>query len=52
LLVVEMRKRAVALVCLASLLAAVPGALMSPRWGWLVSAILVATIGWALTGRK
>jgi len=52
LLVVEMRKRAVALVCLASLLAAVPGALMSPGWGWLISAILVAIIGWALTGRK
>jgi len=52
LLVVEMRKRAVALVCLASLLAAVPGALISPGWGWLISAILVAIIGWALTGRK
>jgi predicted branched-subunit amino acid permease len=52
LLVVEMRKRAVALVCLASLLAAVPGTLMSPGWGWLISAALVATIGWALTGRK
>ena len=52
LLVVEMRKRAVALVCLASLIAAVPGALISPGWGWLISAILVAIIGWALTGRK
>jgi predicted branched-subunit amino acid permease len=52
LLVVEMRDRAVALVCLASLLAAVPGALMSPGWGWLISAILAAIIGWALMGRK
>jgi predicted branched-subunit amino acid permease len=52
LLVVEMRKRAVALVCLASLLAAVPGALISPGWGWLISAVLVATLGWGLEARK
>jgi len=52
LLAVEMRKRAVALVCLASLLAAVPGALISPGWGWLVSAILVAILGWGLEARK
>jgi predicted branched-subunit amino acid permease len=48
LLIAEMRKRAVALVCLVSLLAAVPGALISPGWGWLVSAIL----GWGLEARK
>jgi len=52
LLAVEMRKRAVALVCLASLLAAVPGALISPGWGWLISAVLVATLGWGLEARK
>jgi len=52
LLVVEMRDQAVALVCLASLLTAVPGALVSPGWGWLISAVLVATIGWVLTGRR
>ena len=50
LLAVEMRDRAVALVCLASLLAAVPGDLMSPGWGWLISAIVVATCGWILRG--
>jgi len=52
LLAVEMRKRTVALVCLASLLAAVPGAVISPGWGWLVSAILVAILGWSLEARK
>ncbi len=52
LLVVEMRDRAVALVCLASLLAAVPGALVSPGWGWLITAVLVATLGWGLEARK
>jgi predicted branched-subunit amino acid permease len=52
LLVVEMRKRAVALVCLASLLAAVPGALISHGWGWLITAVLVAALGWGLEARK
>jgi len=52
LLAVEMRKRAVALVCLASLLAAVPGALISPGWGWLITAVVVATLGWGLEARK
>jgi predicted branched-subunit amino acid permease len=52
LLVVEMRDRVVALVCLASLLAAVPGALMSPGWGWLITAVVVAILGWGLEARK
>jgi predicted branched-subunit amino acid permease len=46
LLAVETRGRTVALVCLASLFAAVPGALVSPGWGWLATATAVATIGW------
>lgn len=52
LLVVEMRSRAMALVCLVSLLAAVPGALLSPGWGWLISAILTALLGWGWETRR
>jgi len=48
LLVVEMKGWTMPLICLASLLAALPGALLSPGWGWLVTAILVATLGWGL----
>jgi predicted branched-subunit amino acid permease len=48
LLVVEMKGRTMPLVCLGSLIAAVPGALVNPGWGWLVTAILVATLGWGL----
>jgi len=45
LLVVEMKGWAMPLVCFTSLIAALPGALLSPGWGWLVTAILVATMG-------
>jgi branched chain amino acid efflux pump len=48
LLVVEMKGRAMPFVCLGSLIAAVPGALVSPGWGWLATAILFATVGWGL----
>jgi predicted branched-subunit amino acid permease len=48
LLVVEMKGRAMPLICLGSLIAALPGMALSPGWGWLVTAILVATVGWAL----
>jgi predicted branched-subunit amino acid permease len=48
LLIVEMKGWAMPLVCFASLIAALPGALLSPGWGWLVTAILVATLGWGL----
>jgi predicted branched-subunit amino acid permease len=48
LLVVEMKGRAMPLICGASLLAAIPGALVSPGWGWLATAVAVATLGWAL----
>jgi predicted branched-subunit amino acid permease len=48
LLVVEMKGWAMALVCLGSLAAALPGVLASPGWGWLVTAILIATFGWSL----
>jgi predicted branched-subunit amino acid permease len=48
LMVVEMRGWAMPLVCLTTLLAAVPGALASPGWGWLVTATLVAGLVWGL----
>lgn len=46
LLVVEMKSRAMALICLGSLITALPGAFASPAWGWLATAIVVATLGW------
>jgi predicted branched-subunit amino acid permease len=48
LLVVEMRGWAMPLICLAALVTAIPGALASPGWGWLVTAILSATLVWGL----
>ena len=48
LLVVEMKGWVMPLICLGSLIVALPGALVSPDWGWLVTAILVATLGWGL----
>jgi predicted branched-subunit amino acid permease len=48
LLVVEMRGWAMPLICLGSLLAAIPGALIDPGWGWLTTALIVATAGWGL----
>jgi len=48
LLVVEMKGWAMALICLGSLMAALPGALVSQEWGWLIMAIGVATLGWGI----
>jgi predicted branched-subunit amino acid permease len=48
LLVVEMKGWAMPLICAGSLIAAVPGALISPGWGWLVTAVLIAIFGWGL----
>jgi len=48
LLVVEMKGWAMPLICLGSLLGALPGALASPGWGWLVMAIVVATLVWGV----
>ena len=48
LLVVEMKGWAMPLICVGSLIAALPGALASPGWGWLVMAIVVATLGWGV----
>jgi len=48
LLVVEMKGLAMALICLGSLMAALPGALASQEWGWLIMAIGIATLGWGI----
>jgi predicted branched-subunit amino acid permease len=48
LLAVDIKERAMALICAASLLAAIPGALISTGWGWLVTAVSVAILGWGL----
>jgi len=48
LLVVEMKGWAMPLVCLGSLIAALPGALANPGWGWLFMAIAVATLVWGV----
>jgi len=48
LLVVEMKSWAMGLICLGSLMAALPGALASQEWGWLIMAIGVATLGWGI----
>ncbi|MET0585796.1 MAG: AzlC family ABC transporter permease [Candidatus Binatia bacterium] len=48
LLVVEMKGWAMALICLGSLMVALPGALASQEWGWLIMAIGVATLGWGI----
>jgi predicted branched-subunit amino acid permease len=48
LLVVEMKSRAMALVCGASLVAAVPGALASQGWGWLITALVIAISVWGV----
>ena len=48
LLVVEMRGWTMPLVSLVALIAAVPGALASPGWGWLLTAVMTAACVWAL----
>ena len=48
LLVVEMKSPAMALICAASLVAAVPGALVSQGWGWLTTAIVIAVAVWGV----
>ncbi len=51
LLVVEMKSRGMALVCLGGLLTALPGALANPDWGWLIAALAVATLVWGMEQR-
>jgi predicted branched-subunit amino acid permease len=48
LLVVEIEGWTTRLICLSSLTAALAGAWISPGWGWLATAIFVATLGWGV----
>lgn len=48
LLAVEVRGRIAPMVCILSFLAAVAGALWNPDWGWIATALLIATAAWGL----
>jgi predicted branched-subunit amino acid permease len=48
LLVIDMRGRILSLICLVSLVATVPAMVLSPDWGWIATAIIVATVGWSV----
>jgi predicted branched-subunit amino acid permease len=46
MLVMDMRGRVLPLICLTSLILAVPATVLSPDWGWIITVMLVATVGW------
>lgn len=48
LLAIEMRGWVVPFICLASLIAAVVGNAISPGWGWITTALVIAILGWRL----
>jgi predicted branched-subunit amino acid permease len=48
LLVIEMESWATRLICLGSLTAALAGGWISPGWGWIATAMFVATLGWGV----
>ena len=48
LLVAEMKGSTMPLICLASIVTAIPGAQFNPGWGWLVTAAAIALLGWGL----
>ena len=48
LLVSEMKGWTMPLICLASIVTAIPGALFNPGWGWLATAAIIAMLGWGL----
>jgi predicted branched-subunit amino acid permease len=48
ILVIDLRERMPAAVCLLSFACAVPAALWNADWGWMISAIVVATGGWGI----
>ncbi len=48
ILALEIRERFLRLVCLVSLAVAVPTAILSPEWGWLVASFVVATCIWSI----
>jgi hypothetical protein len=43
-----MKGKTMPLICLASIVTAIPGALFNPGWGWLATAALIAVLGWRL----
>ena len=48
ILTAELKGRVAILICLLSFLAAIPGALASPGWGWLMTALAIGTLGWVM----
>ncbi len=46
ILVTDIRERTAAAVCILSFVAAVPASLWNPDWGWMITAIAIATAGW------
>jgi hypothetical protein len=48
ILVVDLREPIAAAVCIVAFLAAVPAALWNLDWGWMIAAIVVATIAWRI----
>jgi predicted branched-subunit amino acid permease len=48
LLVAEMKGATMPLICLASVVAAIPGAAFDPGWGWLATTAAIAVLGWSL----
>jgi len=48
MLALEIREWCLRLVCLISLVVAVPTAVLSPEWGWLVASFVVATGIWSV----
>jgi len=48
LLVIEMRGWVTPLICLLSIIAAVPGSSAYPDWGWIATAAIAAAFGWSL----
>jgi predicted branched-subunit amino acid permease len=48
IIAVELRERTASAICILSFLAAVPAALWDPDWGWMLTAIAVATFGWRI----
>ena len=48
MLTLELRGRTALVIGALSFIAAVPGALLNPDWGWLLSALLIGTGGWGI----
>jgi len=46
MLVIDMRGRVLPLICLTSLILSIPATVLSPDWGWIITVMLVATLGW------